>query len=104
MRAYGRLAFLLTLNTIVMFLLTIAFVERAEHVHLNLSNFYMALLMAAPMAALMLVGMGAMFPAKRLNVVLLVGFAILFGGVWWLGRAQAVQTGEKGNGLDRQHG
>lgn len=88
MKAYGTFAAILTINTVVMFILTMAFIEEADHFYVNLSNFYMALLMMAPMAIIMLFGMWGMFPNRPVNMLLTVGFAVLFVAALWLGRAE----------------
>lgn len=95
MKSYGKFALVLSVNTVVMFILTMAFIESGSHFYVNLSNFYMALLMLAPMAMLMLVLMGGMFPNKKLNMALLAGFAVLFVGALWLGRAETFVGNEQ---------
>jgi uncharacterized protein (DUF305 family) len=49
---------------------------------------YMALMMVAPMAILMLLMMGSMYPNKNVNLVLYVAFAGLFIGAFGFTRAQ----------------
>ena len=86
---YWSLSLALTLSLAVMFPLTMAFVNRWSDFYLNLSNFYMAVLMVAPMGLIMLFVMRSMFPDKRLNIVLMVGFVAMFFLALWLGRSQA---------------
>lgn len=95
MMSYRKFAIILSVNLVVMFVLTMAFVEQADHFYINLSNAYMALLMLSPMAMLMLVLMGGMLPNKNLNMVLLVGFGLLFAGALWLGRAETFVGNEQ---------
>ncbi|MGQ9365497.1 DUF305 domain-containing protein [Azospirillum sp. ST 5-10] len=95
MRSYGKFAIILSINLVVMFVLTMAFIERADHFYVNLSNFYMALLMLAPMAMLMLVLMGGMFPNRTVNIALLAGFGLLFAAALWLGRAEILVGDEQ---------
>jgi Domain of unknown function (DUF305) len=95
MNPYAKLAITLSINTIVMFFLTMAFIERADHFYINLSNFYMALLMVAPMAVLMIAVMGGMFPNKKLNLTLIAGFVALFGAALWLGRVEILVGNEQ---------
>lgn len=89
MSGYGKLFLALGVSLIVMYLLTMAFVDEWDHYHLNLSNLYMAILMVAPMGLIMLFVMRSMFPDSRLNLVLIVGFVALFFLAFWLGRTQA---------------
>jgi uncharacterized protein (DUF305 family) len=66
-----------------------AFVAQWSHFHLNLSNFYMAVAMVAPMGLIMLGVMRGMFPDRRLNAGLVIGFLALFALGLWLGRTEA---------------
>jgi hypothetical protein len=89
MSGYGRLFLALLLSLAVMFPLSMAFVARWSHFYLNLSNFYMAVAMVAPMGLIMLFVMRGMFPSGRLNAVLGAGFIALFALGLWLGRTEA---------------
>jgi hypothetical protein len=89
MGAYGKLFLALGLSLVVMFPLTMAFVAQWSHFHLNLSNFYMAVAMVAPMGLIMLGVMRGMFPDRQLNVGLVIGFVALFALGLWLGRTEA---------------
>lgn len=53
-----------------MYFLMYAMVNAAENVYLNLNQFYMAGLMAAPMALIELAVMSAMYHHRRLNVTI----------------------------------
>ncbi len=86
--AYLKLFLALGLSMIVMFPLTMAFVDRWSHFYLNLSNFYMAVTMVAPMGIIMLLVMRSMFLDKRINAMLIVAFVLLFFGGLWLGRTE----------------
>jgi len=48
--------------------LTYVEVEQTCRIFLNVSRFYMAVVMVAPMAVVMLTAMRNMFPNKRLNI------------------------------------
>lgn len=89
MRGYGLLFLALLLSLLVMFPLSMVFVETFDHFYLNLSNFYMALTMVAPMGLIMLLVMRNMFPKRALNIVLALGFVALFAFGLWLGRTEA---------------
>lgn len=92
---YRRLFLALGLSLIVMFLLSMAFIAQWSHFHLNLSNFYMAFAMVAPMGLIMLGVMRGMFPNPRLNVALVLGFVALFALGLWLGRTEAFVGNEQ---------
>lgn len=92
---YPLLALALTLSLAVMFPLSMAFVDRWGHFYLNLSNFYMAVTMVAPMGLIMLAVMHGMFPDRRINIALAVGFVALFFLGLWLGRTEALVGDEQ---------
>jgi uncharacterized protein (DUF305 family) len=67
---YARLGMMTALSFIAMYFLMYAMVNAAENVYLNLNQFYMAGLMAAPMALIELAVMSAMYHHRRLNVTI----------------------------------
>ena len=81
--SYARLGIALAISLMLMFGLTMSMVDAWDHFILNESNFYMAVIMVAPMGVVMLLVMWGMFPNRRLNV------ALLFVGALWLGRTEA---------------
>ena len=85
---YRRLAIILPINAVVMFLLTYSLIDGLDHFYPNLNRLYMAVIMVAPMALVMLAGMRSMYANARLNVVLYVGFAVLFAATFLLARTQ----------------
>lgn len=93
--SYQKLFLALGISLPVMFVLSIAFVNTWSHFYLNLSNFYMALLMVAPMGFIMLVVMKSMFTNKRLNAGLVVGFVLLFIGAFWMGHDETFVGNEQ---------
>lgn len=65
--------FTLTMVTSFVLMYGIMFlnVDEANHVYLNMTRFYMTLMMVAAMAMLMLVMMRKMYTSKRLNLVII---------------------------------
>jgi uncharacterized protein (DUF305 family) len=78
-----------------MWVLSMSMVRSIDHFYLNLSNFWMALLMVSAMAIVMIIGMWSMFKNKKANIALLVGFAALFAGVFALGRTETFVGNEQ---------
>jgi hypothetical protein len=90
-RSYTRLAIALGVSLLLMFVLTMSMVRNLDHFHLfNLGNFYMALIMVAPMGIVMLVVMWGMFQNRRLNLFLIAAFGLAFVLALALGRSQAL--------------
>jgi cation transport ATPase len=85
---YAKLGIALAVSLLLMFVLSMSMIRTIDHFHLNLSNFYMALVMVAPMGIVMLLVMWRMFESTRVNVVLLASFAALFAVAFALGRTE----------------
>lgn len=86
---YRMLALNLGLSAIIMYLVMFAMIDGWGDFYNNLNMAYMALMMVAPMATLMLLTMGSMYPNRKLNAVWNVAFAGLFVAAFALTRLQA---------------
>ncbi len=75
---YAKLGFNLILSALVMYLVMFAMIDTIGEFYNNLNMLYMTLMMIAPMGALMLLMMGAMYGNRRLNLFLYALFAGLF--------------------------
>jgi uncharacterized protein (DUF305 family) len=67
---YARLAIMMILSFVSMYILMYAMVNAFANVFHNINQFYMAGLMAAPMALIEVLLMGAMYPNKRVNTII----------------------------------
>lgn len=85
---YTKLGIAIGINTVVMFLLTYALIDSADHFYANINRMYMAVLMALPMVIVMLLVMRKMYPDAKTNGVLHVAAAAAFVLVLWLMRSQ----------------
>ena len=74
---YQKLAIVIAINAIIMFLLTYAMIDRLDHFYANINRVYMAVMMVAPMVILMLLVMSSMYKNKRLNMALIAVFALI---------------------------
>jgi uncharacterized protein (DUF305 family) len=92
---YAKLGFNLAASTIVMYLVMFSMIDGLGDFYNNLNMFYMALMMVAPMAILMLLMMGAMYDNKALNLILHAGFAALFLLAFALTRTQGAIGNEQ---------
>lgn len=95
MAMYAKFGLTLVISLGLMWVLSMSMVRTVDHFYLNPSNFYMALLMVAAMAVVMMLVMWGMFGNRRLNVVLLVGFVALFFATFALGRSETF-VGDEG--------
>lgn len=87
--AYGMLALMIGINTLIMYLLMYEMIATADDFVLNINMFYMALTMAAPMAILEIAMMGMMYPNKRLNLIIGGVAALVLVGSFFAIRTQA---------------
>jgi hypothetical protein len=71
-KMYKKLAIMLVLSFIAMYILMYAMVDRLANVVPNVNQFYMSGLMTMPMLILELVVMAGMYKKKKLNIILLI--------------------------------
>ena len=86
---YGRLLLMIVLSFISMYALMYGMVNTLANVYLNINQFYMAGLMAAPMGLIELALMGAMYRNRKLNALVAIGCVIALAVFWALLRQQA---------------
>lgn len=89
MMSYQKCALMLLISFLIMYTVMFLNVEQGSHVYLSTNRFYMALLMVAPMALVMMAVMGKMYPDKKLNMGIMIGSALVFIVVLVLLRQQA---------------
>ena len=87
---YTRFGITLAVSLLLMFVLSMSMIVSLDHFYLNLSNFYMALIMVAAMGVVMLLSMWNMYEDRRINAILLVVFVGGFLGALVLGRTSAL--------------
>ena len=63
---------------IIMYLVMFSMIDRISSFYNNLNTFYMALMMVAPMVALMILAMRHMFPSKGANAALIAASVAVF--------------------------
>lgn len=86
--SYGRFAATIAASTTVMFVLMYLNTYALEHVEFSQTRAWMALVMGATMAVIMIASMWAMYPSRRANVSIVIGSVALFGIALWLVRSQ----------------
>jgi FlaA1/EpsC-like NDP-sugar epimerase len=86
---YGRFAAMIATSTVVMFGLMYLNTYALDHVTFSETRTYMAILMGATMAIVMLSFMLGMYSNKKVNTAIFVGSALVFALSLWLVRSQA---------------
>lgn len=86
---YSRFAAMIVTSTVVMLVLMYLNTYALAHVYFSETRFFMALLMGATMAIVMLAFMWGMYPHRGVNAVILVSSVLLAAASLWLVRSQA---------------
>ncbi len=77
--SYKKFIIMLLISFLVMYAVMFLNMDSLSHYHTSTTRIYMALLMIAPMAVLMMAMMGKMYPDKKLNTGIIIGSIVLFG-------------------------
>ena len=86
--SYARFAAMIAVSTIVMYGLMYLNTWALDHVFFSQTRAWMALLMGAVMAVIMLGFMWSMYKDSRANAAIVLAAAIAFAGSLWLVRSQ----------------
>lgn len=86
--AYMKFAAMVATSTVIMFGLMYLNTYQLDHVYFSETRSYMALIMGAAMAIIMLGFMPDMFRNKRLNLGIVAGSIFVFAVALWLVRSQ----------------
>ena len=87
--SYLRFGAMIATSTLVMFVLMYLNTYALDQVYFSETRTYMAILMGATMAVIMLLFMLDMYKNWRVNAAILVGSVLVFAGSLWLVRSQA---------------
>ncbi len=88
MSKYLKFGSMIATSTLVMFGLMYLNTYALDHVFFSETRAYMALIMGATMAIVMLLFMLGMYENKKANAGILLGSVLLFGASLWLVRSQ----------------
>lgn len=91
--SYIRFGLMILTSTVVMFVLMYLNTYALEHVFFSETRTYMAIMMGATMAAIMLAYMLGMYSNRALNIAIFVGAIIVFALSLWLVRSQVTVSG-----------
>jgi len=89
MNGYTRFGAMIATSTLVMFGLMYLNTYQMDHVFFSETRAYMALVMGATMAVVMLSFMWSMYKDRRVNLGIIGGSVIVFAAALWLVRSQA---------------
>ncbi|HEU4602333.1 MAG TPA: DUF305 domain-containing protein [Steroidobacteraceae bacterium] len=87
--SYGRFAAMIIVGTIVMYGLMYLNTYSADHVFFSQTRLWMALIMGATMALIMLGFMWSMYKNQGRNLAIVAGSIVVFAAALWLVRSQA---------------
>jgi len=86
--SYARFAAMIAVSTLVMYGLMYLNTWALDHVFFSQTRSWMAVLMGAVMAAIMIGFMWGMYPQRSFNIIILIAAAVLFIVSLWLVRSQ----------------
>jgi Domain of unknown function (DUF305) len=86
--SYTRFGAMIATSTVVMFGLMYLNTYALDHVWFSQTRIWMAFLMGAVMAVIMLAFMLSMYKNSRVNIAIFVGSVIVFAAALWLVRSQ----------------
>jgi uncharacterized protein (DUF305 family) len=88
MKAYAKLGITIAISTVIMFGLMYLNTYQSDHIYFSQTRAYMALVMGATMAVIMLASMMKMYTNRRMNVGIFAGSVLIFTIALWLVRSQ----------------
>lgn len=90
---YRHFALMIVTSTLVMFGLMYLNTFALEHVFFSETRAWMAVVMGAAMAFVMLAFMASMYPSRAINIGIFAGSLLVFAGALWLVRSQTTVSG-----------
>lgn len=76
--SYKKFTVMMIISFIIMYTVMFLNIDKLNHYHTSLTRIYMTILMVAPMAVVMLLMMGKMYPNKKLNTTIVVAAIVVF--------------------------
>jgi len=76
--SYKQFAVMMIVSFFIMYVVMFLNMDSIDHYHTSATRIYMAILMIAPMAIVMMVLMGKMYPVKKINTGIIVAAIIVF--------------------------
>ncbi|MBN2903744.1 DUF305 domain-containing protein [Enterococcus casseliflavus] len=88
MKKYGKFLVMIGVSTVIMFCMMYFNVYDLDHIFFSQTRLFMALMMGAMMAIIMLLFMWKMYDNKKMNIGILVVSVVLFFGSLFMVRSQ----------------
>ena len=76
--SYSKLMAMLLISFFIMYIVMFLNMEKTGHYYTSITRIYMAVLMVAPMAVVMMLMMGKMYPSKKTNMAIILISIIVF--------------------------
>lgn len=76
--SYKKFVVMMIVSFLIMYIVMFLNMDRIDHYHTSVTRIYMAILMVAPMAVVMIAMMGKMYPDKKTNTGIIVAGIIAF--------------------------
>ncbi|EGP4885200.1 TPA: DUF305 domain-containing protein [Enterococcus faecium] len=88
MKKYGKFLLMIGVSTVVMFGMMYLNVYALDHIFFSRTRVFMALMMGAVMAVIMLLFMWKMYENKKINAMILAASLLVFAGSLFMVRSQ----------------
>jgi uncharacterized protein (DUF305 family) len=86
--SYKKFSLMMLISFLIMYIVMFLNIDRLSHFHTSITRIYMALLMVAPMAVVMMLMMGKMYSNKKWNTSIIIGSIVLFAVIFAALRTQ----------------
>lgn len=76
--SYKKFSFMMIISFIIMYCVMFLNITQLDYFYISTTRLYMALLMISPMAVVMMLMMGKMYPNKKINAGIIVSAVAIF--------------------------
>ena len=76
--SYKKFLVMMILSFFIMYIVMFLNMDKLGHYHTSITRVYMAILMVAPMAIVMMLMMGKMYPDKKTNTGIIISGVVVF--------------------------
>lgn len=76
--SYKKFLMMMLISFLIMYIVMFLNIDNISHYRTSTTRIYMAVLMVAPMAVVMMAMMGRMYPNKKVNIGIIAGSIVVF--------------------------